>query len=79
MAGLEDLFKGYDKSRVEQAMKRAKILSEHPQVQEAFSRVDKEEIAGMLRNLTAADKNQLMNTFMKAQNRELVELLKKLK
>lgn len=79
MAGLEDLFKGYDKARVEQAMQRAKALSEHPQVQEAFSRVDKEDITKMLRSMTAADKNQLMNTFMKGQSRELVELLKKLK
>lgn len=79
MAGLEDLFKGYNRSQVEQAMKRAKMLSENPQVQQAFARVDQEDIINMLRNLSSTDKNELMKTFLKSENRELVELLKKLK
>ncbi|MBP3447547.1 MAG: hypothetical protein J6K51_00820 [Clostridia bacterium] len=79
MAGLEDFFKGYNRSQVEQAMKRAKMLSENPQVQQAFARVDQEDIINMLRNLSSTDKNELMKTFLKSENRELVELLKKLK
>lgn len=79
MAQIEDFFKGYDQSRVQEAMKRAKMLSENPQVQAAFSRVDKKEITEMLRNLTEADKNKLMRTFLNSQNRELMDLIQKLK
>ena len=64
MVGLEDFFKGYDKARVENAMRRAKLLAENPKVQEAISRVDKKEITSMLRNLSEADKNRLMKSFL---------------
>lgn len=79
MAGMEDLLKGFDQRRVEEAMKRAKSLSENPQVQAAFSRVDKKELETMIRNLSQSDKNQLMRTFLQGQNRELVDLIQKLK
>ncbi len=79
MAQIEDFFKGCDQSQVQEAMRRAKILSENPQVQEAFSRVDKKEIIEMLRNLTEVDKNKLMRTFLDSKNRELMDLIRKLK
>ncbi len=79
MAGLEDFFKGYDKARVESAMNRAKLLAEHPKVQEALSRVDKKEITQMLRTLSEEDKNCLMKSFLEMEGREFSELLKKMK
>lgn len=79
MAGMEDFFKGYDQNVVQEALKRAKILSENPKVQEAMARVDKKEIAEMLRNLTEADKNKLMRSVFDPKNRELVDLIQKLK
>lgn len=79
MAGLEDFFKGYDKARVENAMNRAKLLAEHPKVQEALSRVDKKEITQMLRTLSEEDKNRLMKSFLEMEGREFSELLKKMK
>lgn len=79
MAGLEDFFKGYDKARVESAMNRAKLLAEHPKVQEALSRVDKKEITQMLRTLSEEDKNRLMKSFLEMEGREFSELLKKMK
>ncbi len=79
MAGLEDFFKGYDKARVENAMRRAKLLAENPQVQEALSRVDKKEITNLLRSLSETDKNRLMKSFLEMENQEFSELLKKMK
>lgn len=79
MAGMEDFFKGYDQNVVQEALKRAKILSENPKVQEAMARVDKKEIAEMLRNLTEADKNKLMRSVFDPKNRELMDLIQKLK
>lgn len=79
MAKIEDLFKGYDQQKVQEAMRKAKMLSEHPQVQEAFSRVDKKEITEMLRNLNEADKNKLMRMFLDSKNRELLNVIQKLK
>ena len=79
MAKIEDFFKGYDQTQVQEAMRKAKMLSENPQVQEAFSRVDKKEITEMLRNLTEVDKNKLMRMFLDSNNREFLNVIQKLK
>ncbi|MBO5407817.1 MAG: hypothetical protein J6A61_00200 [Clostridia bacterium] len=79
MAELSELFRGYDEKRLEAAMNRAKLLSENPQVQEAFSRVDREEIVRMLRNFNDMDKNKLMKTFLKSNNQELIRIISNLK
>ena len=79
MAEISDLFRGYDEKRLEAAMKRAKMLSEHPQVQEAFSRVDREEIVKMIRNFNDKDKKELMKTFLNSNNQELIRIIANLK
>ena len=79
VAELSELFRGYDEKRLEAAIKRAKLLSENPQVQEAFSRVDREEIVRMLRDFNDMDKNKLMKTFLKSNHQELIRIISNLK
>ena len=79
MAELSDIFKGYDPKKVQEAMKKAKMLSQNPRVQEAFSRVDQEEIVHALKNFDDMDKRRVLNTFLKGDNRELIRLIKSLK
>ena len=79
MADFSEFLKGYDENRVQDAMKKAKMLSENPRVQEAFARVDKEEIVKVLRNFNDTDKKQLMKTFLNSNNQELIRLIQKLK
>lgn len=79
VAELSDIFKGYDPKKVQEAMKKAKMLSQNPRVQEAFSRVDQEEIVHALKNFDDMDKRRVLNTFLKGDNRELIRLIKSLK
>ncbi len=79
MTGLEELFKNCDQQKLKEALSRAKMLSENPQVQQAMSRVDKQEILEMLRTLGEQDKQKLMQSFFQTNHRELIHLISKLK
>lgn len=79
MGGLEDLLKSYDSNEVQKAMQKAKMLSQNPQVQQAFSRVDQKEVIAMIKNLNEMDKKKLLNSFLKSENQEFLNLIKKLR
>ncbi len=79
MAEISEIFKGYDNKRIEDAMRRAKLLSENPMVQEAFSRVDRDEIVQLIRNFNDKDKKELMKTFLQSNNQELIRIISQLK
>ncbi len=79
MAGWEDLFKGMDQSRVKSAMARAKVLSENPTVQQAFSRMDQKEIMDAIRSLSSEDKNRLLKTLFQSKNRDFLKVIEQMK
>ena len=79
MAGWEELFRGMDPKKVEQAMKRAKALSENPTVVQAFSRMDQKDVTDMLRSLSNQDKNQLLKSLFQSKNKDFLNMIDRMK
>ena len=77
--GWEELFRGMDQQTVNKAMARAKALSENPTVQQAFSRLDQQEITRMIRSLSNQDKNQLMQSLFQSKNKDFIKVIEQLK
>lgn len=79
MAGWEELFRGMDQETLNRAMTRAKALSENPTVQQAFARLDKQDVSDMLRSLSNQDKNQLLKSLFQSKNKDFLNMIEHLK
>lgn len=79
MSDWEELFRGMDQAKVKSAMERAKALSENPTVQQAFARMDKKEVANMIRTMSNQDKNQVLKNLFQLKNKDFINLIEQLK
>lgn len=79
MTGWEELFRGMDQRKVKSAMARAKALSENPTVQQAFARMDQEELTNMIRSLSNQDKNKLMQSLFQQKNKDFLKIIEQMK
>lgn len=79
MKELENLLKGFDKQKVASAMEKAKTLAGNPDIKKAFSKVNNSEIINMLSKLETKDKNQILNSLLKSNGKEVIDLINKLK
>jgi hypothetical protein len=76
---LENLLKGFDKKKVASAMEKAKSLAQNPDVKKAFSKVNNNEVLNLLSKLDQKDKQQILNSIIKSNGKEVIELINKLK
>ena len=78
-ADLERIFSGIPKDKLEAAIKKADVLSKNPDVRNKFSKISENDIKTMLSALSGNDKEKLASSLGNGNNREIVELIKRLK
>ena len=76
---LEKIFSGVPKEKLAQAMKKADELSKNPEVRNSFSKISENRIKEILSALSGSDRQKILSAFEKETNKDMSELLKKLK
>ena len=71
-----NMFSGVDPKKLEEAIKKAEILSKNPKICEAFSKTDSKKIASIISNMSGEDKKRLINEILSPDNAELIKLIK---
>ena len=79
MNNIENLFKGFDKNKVVEAMKKAEILAKNDDLKKVFSGADKNKIMELFKNLNPNNQNEVMNALLRSDTKGISELLRKIK
>ena len=79
MNNLENILKDFDKNKVAEAMKAAETLVKNEEIRKAFSSVDKTAVSNLVSELDGKNKDEIMKTILRSDNKGITELLKKIK
>ena len=75
---LEKIFSGVPKEKLENAVKKAEILSKNPEVRNSFSKISDAQIRSMLSALNDGDKRKIISMINNSGNKEIMDLIKTL-
>lgn len=76
---LQKIFSGVSKEKLEEAVKKAELLSKNPEVMASVSKISEAQIKEMLGSLSTGEGQKTIAQLKNSEGGELAELIKSLK
>lgn len=76
---LQKIFSGVSKEKLEEAVKKAEMLSKNPEVRDFVSNISEAQVKDMLGSFSTGEGQKTIAQLKNGENGELAELIKSLK